>query len=178
MVAFASGIAARGIDVITFDFPYAAAGRKLPDRGPKLDACWQAVWKLARTEWPTRKPAQTLFVGGKSMGGRIASQLVASGQLAAAGLVLLGYPLRPPTTRTGKPARLRADHLPDLAAVPTLVIQGERDEFGGPDELRKHFPATTRIVGVRGPHSFAESAWPEAIALVADFVSADVPRHR
>jgi predicted alpha/beta-hydrolase family hydrolase len=166
MVAFATGLAARGVDVVTFDFLYAAAGRKLPDRGGKLEACWQAAWTLARAEWPAPRP---LFAGGKSMGGRIASQLAAAGGLPdVAGLILLGYPLRPPGKDT-----LRAEHLPRLAHTPTLVLQGERDEFGGPEELRRHFPPSAHIVSVGGGHSFRESAWPDAIARVAEFVLAD-----
>jgi predicted alpha/beta-hydrolase family hydrolase len=160
MVAFAEALAARGIDVVTFDFLYAAAGRKAPDRPPKLEACWQAAYALARAEWPRRVP----FVGGKSMGGRIASMLVAAGALEAAGLVLLGYPLKPP-----KSTQLRAAHLGQLA-LPTLVVQGERDTFGGPQDLRPHFPATAEIVGVRGGHSYDEAAWPEAQARVAEFI--------
>jgi predicted alpha/beta-hydrolase family hydrolase len=161
MVAFAEGLAARGIDVVTFDFLYAAAQRRLPDRSDKLEACWLTVARLARAEWPDRVP----FVGGKSMGGRIASQLVAAGTLAARGLVLLGYPLAPPK----KPHQLRAAHLSQLS-LPTLVVQGERDEFGGPAELRRHFPAAAEIMSVRGGHSFDERAWPEAIARVAEFI--------
>jgi predicted alpha/beta-hydrolase family hydrolase len=168
MVAFAAGIAARGVDVLTFDFLYAAAGRKLPDRGGKLEACWQAALALATAEWPGRTP----FVGGKSMGGRIASQLVAAGEVTAAGLVLLGYPLRAPS------GKLRAEHLPALARVPTLVVQGDKDEFGGPDELRSYFPATTQIAGVKGRHSLDEKVWPEAIARVAAFVLGGEPATR
>jgi uncharacterized protein len=161
MVAFAGGLAARGVDVVTFDFCYAAAGRRAPDRAPALQACWQAVYDLVHAKWPER----SLYVGGKSMGGRIASMMVAAGTLPAVGLVLLGYPLRPPQS----PDKLRIEHLPQLT-VPTLVVQGERDEFGGPDELRPHFPASARIVGVRGRHSYDEAAWPEAIDLVAAFI--------
>jgi predicted alpha/beta-hydrolase family hydrolase len=160
MVGFATALAARGIDVVTFDFLYVAAGRRAPDRPPKLDACWQAAYALARAEWPRRVP----FVGGMSMGGRIASQLVAAGALEAAGLVLLGYPLRPPQT-----TRLRVEHLADIA-VPTLVVQGLRDPFGGPDALRPHFPARAEIVGLRGGHSYDEAVWPDAQARVADFI--------
>jgi predicted alpha/beta-hydrolase family hydrolase len=68
MVAFAKALAARGIDVVTFDFLYVAAGRRAPDRPPALEACWRAALALARDEWNGRVP----FIGGKSMGGRIA----------------------------------------------------------------------------------------------------------
>jgi uncharacterized protein len=72
-----------------------------------------------------------LAIGGKSMGGRIASQVAAAGAGDLAGLVLLGYPLHPP----GKPRQLRVRHLPEIAA-PMLFVQGSRDAFGTPDELR------------------------------------------
>jgi uncharacterized protein len=72
-----------------------------------------------------------LVIGGKSMGGRIASQVAAAGQEGIAGLVFLGYPLHPP----GRPDKLRSKHLPDIRA-PMLFVQGSRDAFGTPDELR------------------------------------------
>jgi predicted alpha/beta-hydrolase family hydrolase len=161
MVAFADGLAARGIDVVTFDFLYVSAGRRAPDRNDKLEACWRAALALGRDAFAGRVP----FVGGKSMGGRIASQLVAGGELGVAGLVLLGYPLHPPK----QPQKLRAAHLAKLT-VPTLVVQGRRDPFGTPEELRAHFPASAAIVAVAGGHSYDEKAWPEAEARVADFI--------
>lgn len=161
MVAFAEALAARGVDVVTFDFLYVAAGRRAPDRNDKLEACWRAALVLARAEWSGRVP----FIGGKSMGGRIASQLAAAGD-ASAGLVCLGYPLHPPK----QPEKLRNAHLPKLSGVPTLVLQGKRDPFGGPDELRAHFARSAKIVAMPGGHSFDEKAWPEAHAAVADFI--------
>jgi predicted alpha/beta-hydrolase family hydrolase len=160
MVAFAEALAARGIDVMTFDFLYTSAGRRAPDRNDKLEACWRAALEVARAEWSGRVP----FIGGKSMGGRIASQLAAAGD-GAAGLVCLGYPLHPPK----QPEKLRSAHLPQLA-LPTLVLQGRRDPFGTPDELRAHFPPSVEIVAIAGAHSFDEKAWPEAQARAADFI--------
>ena len=160
MVAFAEALAARGIDVVTFDFLYAAAGRRAPDRNDKLEACWRAALALATDEWSGRLP----FIGGKSMGGRIASQLAAAGD-PCAGLVCLGYPLHPPK----QPEKLRTAHLSRLK-VPTLVLQGRRDPFGAPDELRAHFLPAVEIVAVAGGHSFDEAAWPEAQARAADFI--------
>ena len=75
MVAFAAALAARGIDVVTFDVLYVAAGLRAPDRNDKLEACWRAALALATAEWSGRVP----FIGGKSMGGRIASHLAAAG---------------------------------------------------------------------------------------------------
>jgi predicted alpha/beta-hydrolase family hydrolase len=161
MVAFADALAARGIDVVTFDFLYMAGGRRAPDRNDKLEACWRAAAALATAEWPGRVP----FIGGKSMGGRIASHLAAAGD-ACAGLVCLGYPLHPPK----QPDKLRNAHLPQLAGVRTLIVQGERDEFGTPEELRSHFPPSVEIVPMAGGHSFDKKAWPDAQARVAEFI--------
>ncbi|HEV2550937.1 MAG TPA: alpha/beta fold hydrolase [Stellaceae bacterium] len=128
MVRFAAAIAARGVDTVTFDFPYREEGRRIPDNNATLEACWRAVIALVRRRLA---PAQTIAIGGKSMGGRIASQVAASGGAGAiAGLVLLGYPLHPP----GKPQQLRTAHFPSLR-VPSLFIQGARDAFGTPEEL-------------------------------------------
>ena len=82
-----------------------------------------------------------------------------------AGLVCLGYTLHPPK----QPEKLRVAHLPNLTR-PTLVLQGKRDEFGTPDDLRVHFPPAVEIVALPGGHSFDEKAWPEAHARAADFI--------
>jgi len=129
IVRFAHGLAARGIDVITFNFLYREQGRRIPDPNDRLEACWRAVIDAVRERM--KSGAHELAIGGKSMGGRIASQVAASGVGDLAGLVFLGYPLHPP----GRPDRLRAKHLPDIKA-PMLFVQGSRDTFGTPDELR------------------------------------------
>ena len=152
MTAFARAIAAQGIDCVTFNFPYTEQGRKLPDRAPVLEACYAAVIRETR-ERPA-SAARCVFIGGKSMGGRMATQLAASDpELPIAGLVLLGYPLHPP----GNPAKRRDAHLPAVRR-PMLVIQGSRDAFGTPDELRPAFlpltPAATIHVIEGGDHSF------------------------
>jgi predicted alpha/beta-hydrolase family hydrolase len=126
MVSFATALAARGIDMVTFNFLYMEQGRRLPDSKDKLEACYRAVIETAR-----RKTSGKLAIGGKSMGGRIASQVAAGDAPEVAGLVLLGYPLHPP----GKPDQLRTKHLPAIKA-PMLFVQGSRDAFGTPDELR------------------------------------------
>jgi hypothetical protein len=161
MVAFAEALAARGIDVVTFDFLYVAAGRRLPDKNDKLEACWHAAIAEARGWLGGRVP----FIGGKSMGGRIASQVAAADNAIARGLLLLGYPLHPPK----QPDKLRIVHLHNLS-LPTLVLQGRRDEFGSPDELRPYFQPATEIVPVAGGHSFDDKAWPEAQARAAEFI--------
>jgi len=125
----AHALLAKGFDVVTFDFLYTHAGRRAPDRNDVLEATWRAVAEAVRAKKGTNGP---LLVGGKSMGGRIATQVAAqNGFGAIAGLVLLGYPLHPP----GKPAKLRTAHLPKVRE-PMLFVQGSRDGFGTPDELR------------------------------------------
>lgn len=161
MVSFAEGLAARGLDVITFNFLYTEQGRRAPDRGPKLEACYRAVVDTiaAGRPGPTGGP---VFIGGKSMGGRIASQIAAAPDaehtdqnnpaVDVSGLVLLGYPLHPP----GRPDRMRDAHLSRIA-VPMLVVQGSRDSFGTPDELRAvldPLPAARLHVVEGGDHSF------------------------
>ncbi|GHA24407.1 alpha/beta fold hydrolase [Oceanisphaera arctica] len=120
MNSLALGLADEQIQVIRFEFPFMqktrADGRKRPpDREPALLNCWREM--AAEFAHPR------LFLAGKSMGGRMAS-LVAD-ELAPAGLVLLGFPFTPP----GKPDRFRGQHLATLA-TPTLLAQGERDNFG------------------------------------------------
>jgi len=152
MVEFAHALADLGIDVITFNFLYTAQGRRLPDRGPVLEDCYGAVIRAVRGRVDTAR--RTLFIGGKSMGGRIATQVAAAdAALPVAGVVLLGYPLHPP----GQPDRLRDGHLP-LVRRPMLFVQGTRDSFGTPDELA---PILTRLAPVplvyavdNGDHSF------------------------
>jgi predicted alpha/beta-hydrolase family hydrolase len=128
MVSFADGLAARGIDTVTFNFLYMEQGRRLPDPKDKLEACYRAV---IETVAHPRRGRGKLAIGGKSMGGRIASQVAAGGAPDVAGLVLLGYPLHPP----GKKDQLRAKHLSEIDA-PMLFVQGSRDAFGTPQELR------------------------------------------
>jgi len=126
MVTFASELAARGIDVVTFNFLYMEQRRRVPDPNAKLEGCYRAV-----IEAVARRKLGKLAIGGKSMGGRIASQVAALGAAEVAGLVLLGYPLHPP----GRPEELRVKHLPAIE-TPMLFVQGSRDAFGTPEELR------------------------------------------
>jgi predicted alpha/beta-hydrolase family hydrolase len=130
MVTFAQAIAMLGVDVLTFDFPYMQQRRKVPDRQPVLEACYAQV--IARTRDALPGAASHLFIGGKSMGGRIATHVAAADRmLPVDGLVLLGYPLHPP----GRPNQLRDAHLKDVRR-PMLIVQGERDAFGTPAELK------------------------------------------
>lgn len=125
---FAAAVAARGITAIRFNFPYAEAQRRVPDRQPVLVACYRAV---ADHVAERSGPAVALFLGGRSMGGRIASHLLADGYRAR-GLVFLSYPLHPPR----EPDRLRTAHL-ERITVPMLFIQGSRDAYARPDLLAR-----------------------------------------
>jgi hypothetical protein len=129
IVDFASGIAGAGVDVLTFNFPYVEERRRLPDRQPVLEACYRAVVHAARGELPSA--ARALFIGGKSMGSRIATHVAAVDRgLRMTGLVLLGYPLHPPGRRDER----RDRHLGGVGR-PMLFVQGSRDAFGTPAEL-------------------------------------------
>lgn len=151
MVTFASELAARGIDVVTFNFFYAEDRRGAPDKNDLLEACYCAVIGAVRKHGKSQR--NKLAIGGKSMGGRIASQVAASGVSDIAALVFLGYPLHPP----GKPAQLRSKHLPNIKS-PMLFVQGSRDVFGTPEELRKvikELNAPVELFVVEGgDHSF------------------------
>jgi uncharacterized protein len=168
MTRFAAALAVRGIDVVTFDFPYREEGRRIPDANAMLEACWRAVIETVHRRLAAGKH---LAIGGKSMGGRIASQVAAAGDIGELlGLVLLGYPLHPP----GKPQQLRTHHFPRLV-VPSLFIQGTRDAFGTPAELGAALsgtgvPATLYPVA-DGDHSFKV---PKRGGRVADAVEAEI----
>ena len=154
MVRFATSLAARGIDTVTFNFVYTEQRRRLPDRNDKLEHCYRTVIEAVRSgKFHDHAGRRKLVIGGKSMGGRIASQVAAAGQEGIAGLVFLGYPLHPP----GRPDKLRSKHLPDIRA-PMLFVQGSRDAFGTPEELRPHigqFKAPVDLHVVEGgDHSF------------------------
>jgi predicted alpha/beta-hydrolase family hydrolase len=167
-----AGLAARGIRVARFEFPYMqrrrTEGRKgAPDREPVLRACWKDA--VARLGGGAR-----LVVGGKSLGGRIASMI--ADEVGARGLVCLGYPFHPP----GDPARLRTAHLAALRTE-ALIVQGTRDPFGTPEDVEGYdLSPAIRVHWIEaGDHSFKPPArsgrtetgnLEEAIAAVAEFV--------
>jgi predicted alpha/beta-hydrolase family hydrolase len=150
----AQGLASRGISVVTFNFPYIERRSKVPNPLPQLEACFRGVIEKARLEDHLERHA--LFLGGKSLGGRVATHVAANATLVShpiAGLVLLGYPLHPP----GKPTQPRTVHLPSIAA-PMFIVQGTRDAFGTPEELDSvlaGIPARSTIHRIEGgDHSF------------------------
>jgi predicted alpha/beta-hydrolase family hydrolase len=150
MVEVAAKLAERGFRIVRFDFLYAMAGRKAPDRQPVLEETYRAVADhLREAERPQR-----FLIGGKSMGGRIASTIAAgSNPLDVDGLVFLGYPLHPP----GRPERIRDVHLYEVKA-PMLFVEGTRDPFCPLDTLdavlvKVKAPSTLAVID-DGDHSF------------------------
>jgi predicted alpha/beta-hydrolase family hydrolase len=172
MRARSGDLSDRGVRVITFDFPYITARRKVPDRAPVLIAAWQAVVAHVAGRFADRPIA----VGGKSMGGRMATMLLAEPDAPGAvrGCVALGYPLHPP----GRPDQLRVAHLASIR-VPLLVVQGERDPFGSPDDVRREFAAAgarPEVIDVpAGGHGFEvrarDARQADVYARVADSVA-------
>ena len=135
MTRAAQRLAERGVSCATFDFAYMAAGRRAPDPPAVLEARWREAIDEAERLFP----GLPLVIGGKSMGGRIASQVAAAGRPGIAGLVFLGYPLHPP----GKPLQRRDAHLPRINE-PMLFVQGSRDAFGTADDIRALLPRLQR----------------------------------
>jgi predicted alpha/beta-hydrolase family hydrolase len=176
MAAFAEGLAARGYRVARFEFPYMAerrrTGRKRPpDRANVLLDSWRAAIAALGSE--------SLVIGGKSLGGRIASMV--ADETGVRGLVCLGYPFHPP----GRPQDPRIEHLRQLR-TPTLILQGARDPFGPPEEVRRY--ALSPAIRVRwledGDHGFKprkasgrteRQNWDEAIDAFAGFVADPKP---
>lgn len=170
MAAFATELAKSGLRVVRFEFPYMAERRKTgkrrpPDREPVLRETWRQVLRSLE--------ARTLLIGGKSMGGRIAS-LIAD-EVQPAGLVCLGYPFHP----TGKPQRLRTAHL-ETIQTPTLILQGQRDTLGNFDEVGTY--SLSKHVAVHwlpdGDHSFKprkksgrtqQENWDKGVQAVVEF---------
>ena len=147
----AEGLAARGLDAMTFNFLYKEQGRSVPDPKARLESCYRAV--IETTLKHKKLKGNRLVIGGKSMGGRIASQVAAPEGDRVAGLVFLGYPLHPP----GRPDKLRDEHLTEIKA-PMLFVQGSRDAFGTADEIRaiikQHRLRATLDPIEKGDHSF------------------------
>lgn len=141
LAAVARGLADAGLAVVRLDFPYRTAGKRAPDPMPVLQAALREVAAAALARGP-------VVLAGKSMGGRVATMV--ADELGAAGVVVFGYPFHPP----GKPQQLRTAHLAALRTR-TLILQGERDEFGTRDDVAGYTlsPAITVEWFVDGDHS-------------------------
>lgn len=156
MSHYATALSARGVSVVTFNFPYMEKRRKTPDRAPVLEDAFRRVVAGAV------QYGLHIFIGGKSMGGRLATHLGAAldrwpDAPRPSGIIAFGYPLAPPR---GKRTGDRVSHLKSLT-VPTLIVQGTRDPFGGPDEIAEAIagadpaPPITVLAVESGDHSFA-----------------------
>ena len=165
MASVAGGLGERGIRVVRFEFPYMAArrsggGRGAPDRPAVLLDSYRRV-----IDEHGGGPA--VFVGGKSMGGRIASMV--ADEAGVRGLICFGYPFHPP----GKPARLRTAHLEELR-TPALILQGTKDPFGRPEEVGGYrLSPQIRVEWIEGgDHSLKGKGNLEAgVDLAAAFIS-------
>jgi len=122
LVAAANGLCREGFLTLRFNFPYKEKGRKSPDSQKKLVHTWQCVYGYLKDH--PKFAAGKIVAAGKSMGGRVASQMAAAGELPVQGLVFLGYPLHPP----GKKDQLRDAHLYHIG-VPMLFFAGTRDSL-------------------------------------------------
>jgi len=166
LVAVDRAVTALGLAVERIDFPYRLAGRRRPDPPAVLE---KTVADAAR-EMADRLGIGTtagLALGGRSMGGRICSQVVAGG-LPAAALVLISYPLHPP----GRPDRARTAHL-DRLEVPCLFVSGTRDAFGTPEELEiatDVIPGPVTHVWIEGGDHGLRRRDEEVAASVADWL--------
>ena len=171
METFARGLAGEDLRVVRFEFPYMQRRRDTgkrggPDRPPVLMESWRRAVATAG--------GRRLVIGGKSMGGRIASMV--ADDIGAHGLVCLGYPFHPP----GRPEKLRTAHLADLKTR-TLIVQGTRDTFGKPEEIEAYeLSDAIEVVWLEdGDHSFKprkasgrtlEQNVAEAIAAITEFI--------
>lgn len=168
-----AALAGRGVMTVTFNFPYREAGRQAPDPPQRLVQAWRAVVRRVLVD---ASPGP-LFLGGRSMGGRIASMLAAGGE-AAAGLILLGYPLQP----AGRPDVVRAEHLAQIKC-PMLFVQGTRDRLCDLRLLRPVLtnlpaPASLHVIE-EGDHSFKvpkrlrkteQQVWDDIVEVVASWL--------
>ncbi|MBZ5734293.1 hydrolase [Nocardioides sp. TRM66260-LWL] len=175
--ALAAGLSARGVVVVRLEQPWKVAGRRVATPPATLDAGLRAVVPAVR-DLAGLDAAAPLVVGGRSAGAR--SALRCARGIHAIGVLALAFPLHPP----GRPERSRLAELQD-AGVPTLVVQGERDPFGRPEELPDPLPAHVRLhvvpaadhalrTAARGPVSTAD-ALAAVVAAVAAWID-DLPR--
>jgi predicted alpha/beta-hydrolase family hydrolase len=153
MRSLAGALAAHGLEVVTFDFPYVAAGRRRPDRIDVLERAWIDTVAIVRARATGGR--SRLFIGGKSMGGRVATHVAAltTAGLGLSGVVCFGYPLHPPSRAEAR----SVDHLARID-VPILILQGTRDAFGRPEEIGRaaaHAPRVEVLAVDGADHGFA-----------------------
>jgi hypothetical protein len=162
MQALAPRLAALGLDVVRFDFPYRERGSRRPDPMPVLQEAFAEAVEQARRE----HPAPRLVLGGRSMGGRVATMLAAQG-FACDALLLFAYPLHP----DGKPEKLRDAHLPAIR-VPVMCVNGTRDRLCRRELMEavlRRVGAPWRMHWIEGAgHSFGDTPQGE----IADWLDA------
>jgi uncharacterized protein len=151
LVTVGQTLAKAGILTLSFNFPYADQGKTSPDGQKRLEATWLGVIDWVKND--SRCRPDRLVAAGKSMGGRVASQLAAAQRLPVEGLIFLGYPLHAP----GRKDKLRDDHLPAIMQ-PMLFIAGTRDAFCDltllKPVLNRLVPTPELVVIDDGNHSF------------------------
>ena len=173
MIAFADGLTGLGFRVVRFEFPYMtkirqSGRRRPPDREPILVQSWHAIL--------SEFSAQKLIIGGKSLGGRIASLVV--DEAAVDGLICLGYPFHVPGKAT---TAKRTQHLVELR-TPTLICQGKRDPFGAVEEVETYSLSSSITLhwSDDGDHNFQprkssgttkKANWQSAINAIANFAN-------
>jgi len=176
MQFFAEQLSTHGVQVGRFNFPYmtkaiAENRRRPPDRAPKLLQAWNTIIANARKRL---QDDQCLAIGGKSMGGRMAS--MSTDQKGVQALICLGYPFHPP----GNLSKLRIDHLPGVR-VPAMIVQGERDAFGNREQVQGYrLPRRIKIRWLPdGDHGFqprkssglsTQDNWMTAIKHITEFL--------
>ncbi|HKR67205.1 MAG TPA: alpha/beta fold hydrolase [Thermoanaerobaculia bacterium] len=163
MNTVARGLAEQGIRVVRFEFPYMAARREgkkkggAPDRQPVLLDSFRAVID-------EHGGGPSVFIGGKSMGGRMATMVADEAKVR--GVICFGYPFHPP----GKPEQTRTAHLEKMR-TPALILQGTRDPFGTPDDVSAYvLSKAIRIEWMQGGDHSLKGSVPRAIELAAAFM--------
>lgn len=165
LVRLAEAVVRAGFGVCRFNFAYREAGRRLPDRLPALVACYRAIVEHVLSDPALAAP--WVAIGGRSLGGRVASHVAADG-VAVRGLLFLAFPLHPP----GRPGTARARHLPSIAA-PMLFVQGTRDrlaEWSLLEPLVRALPAATLHAVAGADHALAVPKRVREAGQVADEV--------
>lgn len=179
MLKVERALEARGVSVVRFNFLYMDARKGAPDKPAILEAHYAKVWREAAAS--AKGP---MIAAGKSMGGRIGSQVAAAGGFdpAPAALIFFGYPLHPP----GQPNKRRDAHLPKINA-PMLFLHGTRDPFGTPEEMKAlaaSLPTSTLHIVEGGDHSLVASkkasgggdSVEQAVAVAADWLTTSFGR--
>jgi predicted alpha/beta-hydrolase family hydrolase len=159
LVALADGLPAHGVEVVRVEQPWVGAGRRVAAPPPTLDRAWLAVLEHLAVTGP-------LLVGGRSAGARVACRTAEA--VGASGVLALSFPLHPP----GRPekSRLAELDLPAAAGLPTLVLQGTRDAFGGPVDIpsapgRLVVPVEGGDHSLRVPVAAGGPSWPQIVAV-------------